>query len=342
MKLRTALLFLAISIAIVSVSIKIPSSTKFMTEDQIKEQTTVKKVNKTEKEWKENLSPEQYRVLRKAATERPFSGKYYLHFETGLYTCAACGNPLFSSSTKYDHGCGWPSFSAAVDNGSVEFFDDFSFGMKRIEIRCAVCGSHLGHLFDDGPAESPARFCINSAALNFQPPGSEAPPVSQNQSDTVENTSRQEIATFAAGCFWGVENSFRLIEGVLSTRVGYTGGDVKNPSYSLVCTGKTGHAESVEITFDPSVISYRALMEQFFNLHDPTQVNRQGPDIGTQYRSVIFYHSPEQKAEAEKFIKELESSKRFHRTIATKIIQSEEFYEAEGYHQQYYEKRKIR
>jgi peptide methionine sulfoxide reductase msrA/msrB len=342
MKLRTALFFLAISIAIVSVSIKIPSSTKFMTEDQTKEQTSVKKVNKTEKEWKEILSPEQYRVLRKAATERPFSGKYNFHFETGLYTCAACGNPLFSSSTKYDHGCGWPSFSAAVDNGSVEFFDDFSFGMKRIEVRCATCGSHLGHIFDDGPLTAPTRFCINSVALDFQPPGSEALSVSQKQSDTTENTSREGIATFAAGCFWGVENTFRQIEGVLSTRVGYTGGDVKNPTYSLVCTGKTGHAESVEITFDPSIISYRKLIEHFFNLHDPTQVNRQGPDIGTQYRSIIFYHTPEQKAEAEKFIKELENSKRFRRPIATKIIQSEEFYEAEGYHQQYYEKRKIR
>jgi len=343
MKLRTALLFFAISIVIVSVSIKIPSSPKFMTDGQKEDVNKVEKVNKTEKEWKEILSSDEYRVLRKAGTERAFSGEFNLHFETGTYACAACGNPLFSSAAKYDHGCGWPSFSAAVENGSVEFFDDYSFGMKRIEVRCASCGSHLGHIFDDGPPSHPTRFCINSVALDFHEAGAETSTAIQspNSSTEIEKENRVEIATFAAGCFWGVENNFRQLEGVLSTRVGYTGGDVKNPSYQLVCTGKTGHAESVEITFDPSIISYRDLLGHFFELHDPTQVNRQGPDIGTQYRSVVFYHSEEQKETAENFIQELENSKRFRRRIATKIAPAEEFYEAEDYHQQYYEKRKI-
>jgi peptide methionine sulfoxide reductase msrA/msrB len=342
MKSRTALLFLAISVVIANVSVKIPSSTKFLSENQTKGKTTVKKVNKTEKEWKEILSPEQYRILRKAGTERPFSGEYNLHFENGMYSCAACGNLLFSSETKYDHGCGWPSFSAAADRGSVEFFDDFSFGKKRVEVRCAVCGSHLGHVFNDGPDDHPTRYCINSVALDFHPAGEEAVSVNKNRSVDEGKTNREEIATFAAGCFWGVEHKFRQIEGVLSTRVGYTGGDVKNPTYRLVCTGKTGHAESVEISFDPSVVSYQELLDYFFKLHDPTQVNRQGPDIGTQYRSVIFYHSEAQKEAAEKFIEELESSKRFRRPIATRVAAAEEFYEAEDYHQQYFEKKGIR
>lgn len=164
----------------------------------------------------------------------------------------------------------------------------------------------------------------------------------KTQIKKTEKPIQQAIATFAAGCFWGVEHNFRQIEGVLSTRVGYTGGDVKNPTYKLVCTGTTGHAESIEITFDPSSVTYKKLMERFFSLHDPTQINRQGPDIGTQYRSVIFYHSLSQKKEAETFIQELEGSNRFRKSIATKIAPADVFYEAEDYHQDYYEKVKIR
>lgn len=302
----------------------------FLLEDKTNGDLRVKtQIKKTNEEWKETLTPEQYRILRQSGTERPFTGKYNMFFEKGTYSCAACGASLFNSEEKFDHGCGWPSFSAAIDNGSVEFHADNSLGMKRTEVRCAACGSHLGHVFDDGPAPTGDRFCINSAALKFQ--------ASKNK-----KSPQSEIATFAAGCFWGIEHNFQQIKGVLSTRVGYTGGDIKNPTYQLVCTGKTGHAESIEITFDPSVVSYKELLEQFFSLHDPTQINRQGPDIGTQYRSVIFYQSQSQKEAAEAFIKEAENSKRFRRPIATKIAPTDVFYIAEEYHQDYYEKLNIR
>ena len=302
----------------------------FLLEDKTTGDFKVKtQIKKTDKEWKEILTPEQYRILRQSGTERPFTGEYNMFFEDGTYSCAACGTALFNSEEKFDHGCGWPSFSAAQNSSSVEFHTDNSMFMKRIEVRCATCGSHLGHVFDDGPAPTGERYCINSAALDFK-------------SVEVNKLSQEEIATFAAGCFWGVEHNFQQIEGVLSTRVGYTGGDIKNPTYQLVCSGKTGHAESIEIIFNPSVVSYKELLEHFFNLHDPTQVNRQGPDIGTQYRSVIFYHSPSQKEEAENFIRELENSKSFRRPIATKVAPTDVFYQAEDYHQDYYEKLKIK
>lgn len=301
----------------------------FLFEDKTTGDLKVKtQIKKTDKEWKKTLTSKQYRILRKSDTERPFTGKYNMFFEDGTYLCAACGASLFNSESKFDHGCGWPSFSAAIDSSRVEFHEDNSMFMKRIEVRCSTCGSHLGHVFDDGPAPTGDRFCINSAAMEFKP-------------TEVEKSIQQAKATFAAGCFWGVEHNFRKIEGVLSTRVGYTGGDVKNPTYKLVCTGTTGHTESIEITFDPSSVSYKELLGRFFSLHDPTQINRQGPDIGTQYRSVIFYHSLSQKKEAETFIRELEGSNRFRKSIATKIAPADIFYEAEDYHQDYYEKIKI-
>jgi peptide-methionine (S)-S-oxide reductase len=146
-------------------------------------------------------------------------------------------------------------------------------------------------------------------------------------------------ATFAAGCFWGVEATFRQLAGVKSTRVGYTGGSTANPTYQDVCTDRTGHAEAVEVDYDPGQISYDKLLNVFWENHDPTQVNRQGPDHGTQYRTAIFFHSPEQQAEAQASKEKLEKSHKFSKPIATQIVPAETFYEAEDYHQQYLEKR---
>ncbi len=298
---------------------------------------------KTEKEWKKILTPEQYRVLRQAGTERAFTGKFNDHYENGIYTCGACGTPLFNSGTKYDHGTGWPSFTAPVEESRVEYREDNSYGMRRTEVRCAACGSHLGHVFDDGPAPTGRHFCINSASLDFQPAAAAPDKTAEkekkgNEDKPTASAARLEIATFAAGCFWGVEEKFRRVKGVFSTRVGFTGGEVKNPTYQLVCSDTTGHAESVEVVFNPAVISYERLVENFFLFHDPTEVNRQGPDVGSQYRSVIFYHNEQQEKVARRAIEKLEKSGRFDKPIATQVVSASEFYQAEDYHQQYYEK----
>ncbi|UCC41019.1 MAG: bifunctional methionine sulfoxide reductase B/A protein [Candidatus Aminicenantes bacterium] len=310
-------------------SLKNPSGQESQTKQPNNgEKRMIKKVEKTDEEWKKILTPTQYRIMRKSDTERRFSGEYNDHYESGLYLCAGCATPLFSSETKYEHGIGWPSFTAPINEHNIEFLEDNSLFIKRIEVRCAVCGAHLGHVFDDGPAPTYKHYCINSVSLNFK----------KDESD--KSTERAETAIFAAGCFWGIEQNFRQIKVVLSTEVGYTGGHIKNPSYNQVCSDKTGHAEAVKITFNPAKISYKELLKVFFRIHDPTQLNRQGPDVGTQYRSAIFYLNKAQKEEAVKSLQNLEKSGQFSKNIVTEIVPASEFYRAEEYHQEYYEKMK--
>jgi peptide-methionine (S)-S-oxide reductase len=150
-----------------------------------------------------------------------------------------------------------------------------------------------------------------------------------------------QTATFGAGCFWGVESNFRQIPGVVDARVGYLGGSLENPTYEDVCTDRTGHAEVVQLTYDPARVSYDLLLDAFYKMHDPTQLNRQGPDWGTQYRSAIFFHTPEQEAAAKRSKEQLQASGRFKRPIVTEITPASKFYEAEDYHQRYFEKRGI-
>lgn len=287
------------------------------------------KIIKKDEEWKQQLTPEQYKVMREGATERAFTGKYDKYFENGVYRCPGCGTALFSSKTKYDHGTGWPSFTDPVDENNIAFIEDKSYGMDRVEVRCAVCGAHLGHVFDDGPGPNGKHYCINSASLDFK----------AGQDIAAVKEVKTEKADFAAGCFWGVEHKFRKIKGVRETMVGYTGGTSKNPTYGDVSGGDTGHAESVEILFDPSIVSYEELVRAFFDLHNPTTVDRQGPDFGNQYRSAIFYNSDEQKAAAEKIKSELGRSGKYKDKIVTEIVPAGPFYKAEEYHQRYLEKK---
>jgi len=265
------------------------------------------------------LTPDEERVILHKGTEMPGTGTYYLNKADGLYLCRQCDAPLFSSSDKFDSGSGWPSFDDAI-TGAVKQIPDADG--RRTEIACTKCGAHLGHVFfREGLTEKNVRHCVNSLSLSFLP---------QQKSLVVT-----QKAIFAGGCFWGVEYHFSKLKGVLSAKSGYIGGLVDHPVYKQVCSGKTGHAEAVEIEFDASLVSYETLAKLFFEIHDPTQVNRQGPDIGTQYRSAIFYTDEEQKMVAEKLIGELRS-KGYH--VVTTIEKAGTFWAAEEYHQEYYAK----
>ena len=264
-----------------------------------------------------DLSKEESYIIDSKGTERPFTGKYNKHKEKGTYVCKKCGAALYHSSDKFESECGWPSFDDEI-KGAVRRLPDPD-GM-RTEIECASCGGHLGHVFTGERLTSKnVRHCVNSVSLDFVP--------------AVVEAGRYGTALFAGGCFWGVEYFLQKEPGVISVTSGYTGGVVKNPTYKEVCTGNTGHAEVVKVVYDPQKTSYEKLLKLFLEIHDPTQVDRQGPDIGDQYRSEIFYLNEDQKKIAEQNLNILKSK---GLKVATAVTKATEFYPAEEYHQDYY------
>lgn len=265
------------------------------------------------------LTPEEERIIIHKGTEIPFTGKYYQFFENGTYVCKRCGNPLYLSKDKFPSSCGWPSFDDEIE-GAVKRIPDLDG--HRTEIMCAHCGAHLGHIFiGEHYTDKNTRHCVNSISMNFI---SEA----ENQSNNLDT------AIFAGGCFWGVEYYMRRVSGVISTEVGYIGGNTIHPTYQQVCSHTTGHAEAVRIIYDSEKTSYEQLVKMFFEIHDPTQLNRQGPDIGDQYRSAIFYLNEQQREIAQNLINILISK---GLKVETELIKATEFWKGEEYHQQYYE-----
>ena len=302
--------------------------------------------NRMNKDLKNTLSPMQYKVTQQCGTEPPFQNEYWNNHSEGIYVDVVSGEPLFSSKDKFDSGTGWPSFTKPIKGGAITERSDLSHGMRRVEVRSKDADSHLGHVFLDGPGPEGLRYCVNSASLRFIPTeqleaqgygeylslfkDSNTPPPSEKAV-----VASEETAVLAGGCFWGVEELIRKLPGVISTEVGYTGGSLPSPTYEMMITGRTGHAESVRVVFDPLKLSYADLLRYFFRLHDPTTLNRQGNDRGTQYRSAIFYTTPEQKEVAEEIKKEVSASGKWNAPVVTEIVSASEWYRAEEYHQDY-------
>jgi len=300
------------------------------------------KLELSQTEWAKRLTNDQFHILRAQGTERAFCGTLLDNHKEGVYTCAGCGLPLFASDSKFNSGTGWPSFFQPIAKENVIEHVDNSIGMQRTEILCARCDGHLGHVFEDGPRPTGLRFCLNSESLKFTDKNKLAsladPAAEQNAGSPDVTKDGKATAVFAGGCFWCTEAAFEQLKGISDVESGYAGGSKETANYERVCEGDTGHAESIRVTYDPKQVSYDRLLDAFFNAHDPTSLNRQGNDVGTQYRSAIFYANEAQERAARAKIKHLTETKAFPDPIVTSLEPLKEFYPAETYHQDYAKK----
>lgn len=269
------------------------------------------------------LNEAEKSVIIDKGTETAFSGEYLYNTRKGVYVCRQCGAALYSSDDKFESSCGWPSFDDEIPGAVIRQADADG---ERVEIICAKCSAHLGHVFTgEGYTLKNTRHCVNSVSMKFVP------------ADPNQGTGPEiETAIFGGGCFWGVEYYMREAPGVTDVKSGYMGGHVRHPSYKEVCTGETGHSEVVKVVFDPRKTSYEELARLFFEIHDPGQENGQGPDIGEQYKSVIYYATPGQKSIAEKLMDELRE--KGHKVV-TELRPADTFWLADISHQNYYNKR---
>ncbi len=320
--------------------------------DDSGEKIPVSKQDKTA--LKDKLTPLQFEVTQQCGTEPPFRNEYWNNHEAGIYVDVVSGEALFSSLDKFDSGTGWPSFTKPIDQSAVVEDKDVSHGMVRIEVKSKNASSHLGHVFDDGPGANGLRYCINSASLRFIPVAKlqesgygqylqifspkDKPTTTASNSQPLASESRSETAILAGGCFWGMEELLRTLPGITNIEVGYTGGNVPNPSYEMMKSTETGHAEAVKIEFEPTKLTYSDLLRYYFRLHNPTTKNRQGNDIGLAYRSAIFYTSDAQREAATAIKAEVDGSGKWKSPVVTEIVKASEWYRAEDYHQDYLQK----